>query len=140
MHHTMWSTPDAPHHDRAAPHATLYHTEQRVTWERSSARRARLPSDWRTVRVPHVLDRDGHTCQLGYPDLCIGHADQVDHIRPGDDHTYDNLQAVCEPCHAHKSALEGVAARATIRAGSRLPQESHPGHARPPGDHPPPTP
>ncbi|MFD0918883.1 HNH endonuclease [Saccharopolyspora rosea] len=54
-------------------------------------------------------------------------ATEVDHIQPGDHHEAENLQAVCGPCHARKSAREGVQGRAR-RAALRLrPAERHPG-------------
>jgi 5-methylcytosine-specific restriction endonuclease McrA len=74
-----------------------------------------------------VLRRDRYTCQLQYDDCCIGKATQADHIKAGDDHSMSNLQAVCVPCHARKSALEGAAARAAKRADLKRTPEAHPG-------------
>lgn len=70
-----------------------------------------------------VLARDSHRCQLRYRDRCIRRATQVDHKQRGDDHRMANLQAACGPCHAHKSAMEGAAARPR----ERRPRERHPG-------------
>ena len=36
---------------------------------------------------------------------------EVDHVKPGDDHSDGNLQGICDPCHASKSGREGNAAR-----------------------------
>ncbi|MBV9292644.1 MAG: HNH endonuclease [Frankiales bacterium] len=93
-------------------------------WEKSD-RRERLPLDWPQRRA-QVLERDGSRCQLQY-DACAGVATDVDHIVPGDDHRLTNLQAACQPCHALKSAREGVAARARVRDLRRRPTEPHPG-------------
>lgn len=71
-----------------------------------SHRGARLPDDWR-IRLAYVLKRDDYICYLcGKPG-----ADSVDHVRPGDDHEYENLKAVHENvyphCHRHKTSREG---------------------------------
>lgn len=97
---------------------------ERRPWA-GSTRRARLPPDWFTPggRRDRVLARpDGRVCALRYPDICIGFATQVDHKVAGDDHSDENLQPACHPCHAHKSALEGAAARSR----ERRPPETHP--------------
>jgi 5-methylcytosine-specific restriction endonuclease McrA len=92
-----------------------------------SARAARLPDDW-TVRRVRVLRRDGYRCQardsLGVK--CGEPANQVDHIKPGDDHSYDNLRALCRWHHARKSSAEGAAARRPRATRARQP-EQHPG-------------
>lgn len=95
-------------------------------WE-GSTRKARLPKGWETKTRPRILKRDGHTCQLQYSG-CTRHANQVDHIQPGDDHSDTNLQAACAWCHGIKSAREGVAARAALGYPTqRRPRERHPG-------------
>lgn len=80
-----------------------------------------------------ILRRDQHRCQLHGP-TCIGMATEMDHRIPvafggSDDDT--NMQAVCRPCHQHKSSMEGVQARNADRARRRqrmtLPQPKHPG-------------
>lgn len=83
--------------------------EHRKPW--SGSRRAdTLPADWDRIRT-RILRRDGHRCQL---DRCGQPARQVDHITPahlgGTDHD-TNLRAICDPCHALKSAREGRAAQ-----------------------------
>lgn len=79
----------------------------------SSTRRDRLPEDWHKIRGK-VLKRDGFRCRarLASGRRCGAYANQVDHIRPGDDHRPENLQALCEQCHAIKSSSEGGQARA----------------------------
>ena len=55
---------------------------------------------WRKVRA-HVLDRDGHTCQIGWPG-CTVHATHVDHIVPvvhGGTDGEHNLRAACARCN-----------------------------------------
>src|SRR5690606_3406917 len=39
----------------------------------------------------------------------------VDHIRNDDDHRDENLRAICDPCHARKTARESGAARRAAR-------------------------
>lgn len=65
-----------------------------------STRSKRLPKDWSTRRK-HIMKRDNGTCYK-----CGDKADQVDHIEPGDDHSFDNLAAICETCHRKKTAQE----------------------------------
>lgn len=83
----------------------------------------RLPADWANRRQT-VLARAGGVCEKHHPaGRCIRPAQDVDHIRPGDNHDYTNLQALCLPCHQRKTAAE-----ARARAAARYrPQEQHPG-------------
>lgn len=73
-------------------------------------RKDRLPGDWAT-RQRFVIKRDEGICYLCGEEG----ADGVDHVRPGDDHSYDNLKAVhhnVKPyCHRYKSSREGNAAQ-----------------------------
>lgn len=83
-----------------------------MAWE-GSDRRARLPQDW-SLRRARVLRRDGYRCQhkdSPFGPKCEAPADQCDHIIPGDDHSLDNLQALCRMHHAKKSSAEGNAAK-----------------------------
>lgn len=73
-----------------------------------------------------ILRRDRYACQIRGP-RCTDMATEVDHIRPGDDHSMSNLQAVCAACHSQKSAREGNAAQARLRALRLRPAERHPG-------------
>jgi hypothetical protein len=104
----------------------------RKTWADQSARRKSLPKSWWRIRW-QVLERDGHQCQIRYPDRCIGTANQADH-RDGysrNDHRAEAMRAACAPCHAHRSAQQGGEAAGKARAArsaARLrPKERHPG-------------
>lgn len=87
----------------------------------TSTRRKRLPRDW-PQRRRAVLNRDHRTCQLNYPG-CTGHATEVDHRIPGDDHRLTNLQAACHSCHTAKTQAESHA----NRPKRARPAEPHPG-------------
>lgn len=95
-----------------------------MSWAASN-RRERLPADW-AWRTAEVLKRDKYRCQLRWSG-CFGSATEVDHKKRGDDHRFENLQAACTYCHARKSAAEGVAARAKLRALRKRPVGRHPG-------------
>ncbi len=97
-----------------------------MPWD-TSTRKAELPSDWAARRM-RVLRRDHYRCRARYSDgrYCEAPANQVDHIKPGNDHDEDNLEALCRWHHARKSAQEGVAARKP-RPSRVAPREAHPG-------------
>lgn len=96
-----------------------------MSWAGSS-RRERLPRDWElNYRLP-VLSRDRWLCQINGPG-CIGAATDVDHINRGDDHSRENLRAVCSRCHNKKSSAEGNARKAQLKAQRRRPTARHPG-------------
>ncbi|GAB1641749.1 HNH endonuclease signature motif containing protein [Krasilnikovia sp. MM14-A1259] len=98
-----------------------------MSWE-TSDRRARLPRDW-PVRRQRVLRAASYRCQIkahGIP--CGEPAAEVDHIERGDDHSYENLQAICRWHHARKTAAEAAAARKP-RPTQRREPERHPGLA-----------
>jgi 5-methylcytosine-specific restriction endonuclease McrA len=78
-----------------------------------SDRRHDLPPNWPSIRR-RILRRDGHRCVVRdpYGKRCSEPATDVDHIRPGNDHSDSNLRSVCEWHHDRKSAREGAAARA----------------------------
>lgn len=91
----------------------------------TGARGKRLPPDWPVIRR-RILARDPD-CQLAHPGRCTIVSTEVDHIIAGDDHHDSNLQGVCGPCHATKSAREGHRARFGDQSLRRRPQEPHPG-------------
>ncbi|MEV6526876.1 HNH endonuclease [Longispora sp. NPDC051575] len=97
-----------------------------------SDRRQRLPRDW-PARRARILARDGWRCTAvtQFDERCDAAADEVDHIRPGDDHRDHNLAALCTWHHAKKSAREGALAAYLARPPRRRPPERHPGEIRP---------
>ena len=103
-------------------------------WQ-NSTRSSRLPSNWRKLRQ-QVLARDGFRCCWhdvieGHRVRCLIEAVEVDHIKPGDDHSLGNLQSLCSFHHGVKTHREGVQAsaaqRAEIRQRLRPEPEKHPG-------------
>ncbi|WP_412175206.1 HNH endonuclease [Kitasatospora griseola] len=46
---------------------------------------------------------------------CEAVGTEVDHIRPGDDHSLENLQLLCAWCHRQKTQAESSRARAFKR-------------------------
>ena len=97
-----------------------------MAWQ-GSTRRARLPKNWPSLRR-RVMRRDKGLCQMPFSDgrLCGAEATDVDHIEPGDDHSMENLQALCGWCHARKSASEGGRAAAATRVRIARPKPTHP--------------
>ncbi|RJQ79965.1 HNH endonuclease [Pseudonocardiaceae bacterium YIM PH 21723] len=95
-----------------------------MSWT-TSQRSQQLPDDWPALRAG-ILRRDRWACRIAGP-LCRGRATEVDHIHPGDNHSPENLRAVCTPCHARKSSREGALARARLRALRTRPLQRHPG-------------
>ncbi|MFG1872132.1 HNH endonuclease [Micromonospora arborensis] len=90
----------------------------------NSTRRDRLPPNWRTELRPAADERNPERiCHLcGKPG-----GDALDHKKPGDDHSPENLDwvhdAVPPHCHRFKSSAEGVAAQPRERRA----REKHPG-------------
>jgi hypothetical protein len=102
----------------------MRHPSQGPAWQ-GSARKARLPANWRHLRRL-VLARDGGRCTWVDDGVrCISPATQVDHIVAGDDHRPANLRSLCAWHHARKSSVEGNAARR--RPTERRPTPPHPG-------------
>ncbi|QES25819.1 endonuclease [Streptomyces venezuelae] len=91
-------------------------------WQ-GSDRKARLPSNWSTIRAK-VLARDV-VCQI----CRVRPATHCDHPKAKtDDHAEDRLQGVCATCHGIKSSAEGHAAKAANPPpGRKRPSEAHPG-------------
>jgi 5-methylcytosine-specific restriction protein A len=79
---------------------------ERKPWE-GSTRRSRLPRDWPKRRI-HILQRDP-ICNV----CCNALSVEVDHIEPGDDHRFENLQGICKDCHDRKTQDEAAAGRRT---------------------------
>lgn len=94
-------------------------------WE-TSRRRYRLPDNWAEIRLPVLREAD-YVCELQLEGVCLGRATEVDHIKRGDDHSRENLRAVCHRCHAKKSSAEGNARKRELRALRNRPAERHPG-------------
>ncbi|MFJ9694959.1 HNH endonuclease [Kitasatospora sp. NPDC101183] len=94
----------------------------------TSDRRERLPKDWASRIRPRILRRDGGRCTAVFGDgrRCSAPATDVDHIIPGDDHSDDNLRALCGWCHAKKSAHEGGTAAGHRAARTTRPKAPHP--------------
>lgn len=98
-----------------------------------SDRRDRLPADWSRIRK-RILRRDGYQCVHLDPDSgerCTEHATDVDHIRPGDDHSETNLRSLCKWHHQKKSSHEGGVALAEMRRRNEAKFRRHEAH---PGD------
>lgn len=95
-----------------------------MAWS-SSDRGLRLPKDWSSRRST-VLRRDSYRCQIR-ADGCSTIATEVDHIARGDNHSLDNLRAVCSQCHRKKTLAEAQEARRKKRALRFRPEERHPG-------------
>lgn len=96
-----------------------------MAWE-GSDRKSRLPSNWEKGIVPLVLRIHGRIChKCGEPG-----ADAVDHLKPGDDHSLENLRPIHQDvppyCHRYKSSAEGSAAKRALRAARTRPAEPHP--------------
>jgi 5-methylcytosine-specific restriction protein A len=98
------------------------HKRDAIGW-RSDAQRGNrhergYGSEWTRIRV-RILKRDCGLCQPCLHTGAVTRASTVDHIVPKSENGTDdddNLQAICDPCHSAKTALE--AARARRRAGS----------------------
>lgn len=64
---------------------------------------------WKSTRK-QILLRDGYLCQECKKNGVINDGNTVDHIKPinqgGDSLNLNNLQTLCEKCHAKKSAKE----------------------------------
>lgn len=100
-----------------------------MAWSTSN-RRERLPEDW-PERVAETYRKKGRRCLIKDPG-CLGRASEVDHIEPGDDHSLANLRPACSKCHGRKSADEGNAMKARLKAARFRPARRHPGWRPPP--------
>lgn len=64
-------------------------------------------AQWQQFRKT-ILDRDHHTCQIRYPEICTGTATVVDKVTPAAkraDLAFNpgNARAACKPCNDHKA-------------------------------------
>jgi 5-methylcytosine-specific restriction protein A len=93
-------------------------------WE-GSTRKATLPPDWQAIRRA-VLQRDGWRCTWPTPTgRCTERATDVDHVGDRDDHTLENLRALCAPHHLQHTSRQANTKRWATRAAR--PPEPHPG-------------
>ena len=102
-----------------------------MAWE-GSDRSSRLPSDWPKIRQER-LKKDGYRCVWKLPKTgarCPRGATEVDHIRPGDDHSMGNLRSLCEDHHKLKTAMDNRRAKRKIKASRFRHAEEHPGRVR----------
>lgn len=93
----------------------------------TSDRRSRLPKDW-PHRCQAVKARAHGLCQatVHHP-RCDGMGTECDHITPGDDHSYENLQWLNHYCHQSKTQAEAATNNRERAAMRRRPAEEHPG-------------
>lgn len=113
----------------------LAESGDRMPGWKGSNRREELPPNWPSIRI-RILARDGHRCVHRdiYGHRCTEVATDVDHIRPGNDHSDANLRSLCSWHHDRKSAREGAQAVAAARkyhARKFRREEPHPGALRP---------
>lgn len=94
-----------------------------MAWSRN---RPPLPTDW-DARRRLVFARDGFVCQLSYEGVCAGQATEVDHVDRNDDHSLNNLRAVCHPCHRQRTQAQATEATRKLWAQTRVPRPKHPG-------------
>jgi hypothetical protein len=92
--------------DNRARHCAEHVKEHR--WQGTNTKRTSTAAHKRERAT--VLKRDGYQCQLRYEAVCIGTATELDHI-DGWDTPGSTTIAVCRPCHARKSSMQGHAAR-----------------------------
>jgi 5-methylcytosine-specific restriction endonuclease McrA len=98
-----------------------------MAWE-TSDRRERLPSNWSAL-VKQVKVRDGGRCTWKLPSgaRCPRAGTDVDHRRPGDDHSLRNLQLLCRHHHDKKTAREAWMGKRAARKPRQKRVEKHPG-------------
>ena len=97
-------------------------TTPRIPWE-GSDRAKRLPANWQQLRRI-VIERAGGRCQdTSDGARCTQPGTDVDHINPGDDHSLENLQLMCNPHHLRKTQAENTRRKPRIARH----REPHPG-------------
>jgi hypothetical protein len=65
--------------------------------------------------------------------VCIGIANEVDHIEASGSDADHNLRAACTPCHRARSTAQGRDGWNAMRRAAKHPRERHRGHV-PEGD------
>lgn len=91
----------------------------------NSDRAGRLPRNWRQIKAA-VWKRDGDICWWCGRGGAGPGAGDIDHKRPGDDHSLENLGPIhSDPCHKIKTGREASAAR--WKHKQARPVERHPG-------------
>lgn len=95
-----------------------------MAWS-TSDRRERLPKNWNTIRKIKLHEANWKCQAKQHHPRCDKTGTEVDHIIPGDDHSFENLQVLSKECHKAKTARE-TAARNKARSTKRA-QEKHPG-------------
>jgi 5-methylcytosine-specific restriction protein A len=95
-------------------------------WQ-GSDRRQRLPQDW-AQRREIVRARAADRCEaiLNDETRCPDQGTDCDHIEPGDNHEFSNLQWLCTWHHRKKTSSEGNSKR-VYRVSEKHPKERHPG-------------
>lgn len=96
-----------------------------------SDRKARLPANWTDI-VRFVKGRAANRCEwrLKSGKRCPRRGADVDHRRPGDDHSLSNLQLLCTTHHGKKTAWEAYQAKTAKKASRFRAPEAHPGAVR----------
>lgn len=95
----------------ARPSGVRVHEVQPTQPERYGQGRGGRP--WRRLRKA-VMDRDSWLCQTCKRAGKHRLATQVDHVKPlaqGGTDDPDNLEAICDPCHARKTGREAKGLR-----------------------------
>lgn len=92
-----------------------------------STRKATLPVDWDRLRLA-CLERDGYRCTwMDNGHRCPERATDCDHVKDRNDHSLRNLRSLCGAHHLRRTSQQAHAARAAIKAKTRLPEEPQPG-------------
>lgn len=97
-----------------------------MAWATSN-RRQRLPDDWSARRAKVKARANGRCQATAHQPDCNGTGTDADHIRPGDNHSLNNLQWLSAPCHKAKTTAENTARRQAEADARYRPAEQHPG-------------
>jgi 5-methylcytosine-specific restriction protein A len=95
--------------DPSCPNTQPCPTHQRQPWQGHNGRHGRMRSGSREQKINRaVMLRDEGLCECG------ALASQVDHVIPlseGGSDGMENRRAICDPCHAEKTARESARGR-----------------------------